>query len=220
MGGARRRSDRGRRERTAVSHRDRRRDAGRAKRSGRTSAGRRLSPASFGAVPRRARQGFGQWNSSRLNVRTARINASRRNMVTSRSRSHLRYGGRSRNHRGLWTGRLGQGIARSSTARLICSRSGPASPLVSGTCVSATRSATRGEAPSGPIRQRGVHTALLRHRLRLAAQAGAELVISGAAYGSASHRNQQRLGLQLAYVESTWARITGQHPVADRMKWR
>ena len=70
------------------------------------------------------------------------------------------------------------------------------------------------------FRQRGVHTALLRHRLRLAAQAGAELVISGAAYGSASHRNQQRLGLQLAYVESTWARITGQHPVADRMKWR
>lgn len=57
------------------------------------------------------------------------------------------------------------------------------------------------------FRRRGIHTALLRHRLALATQAGAELVLSGASYGSPSHRNQQRVGLQLAYVESTWARL-------------
>jgi GNAT superfamily N-acetyltransferase len=57
------------------------------------------------------------------------------------------------------------------------------------------------------FRRRGVHTALLTRRIALAADAGAEMVVSGASYGSASHRNQQRVGLQLAYVESTWRRV-------------
>jgi GNAT superfamily N-acetyltransferase len=56
------------------------------------------------------------------------------------------------------------------------------------------------------FRRRGVHTALLRHRLHLAHQLGAELVLSAANFGSGSFRNQQRLGLQLAYIEAGWRR--------------
>lgn len=53
-------------------------------------------------------------------------------------------------------------------------------------------------------RRRGIHTALLQHRLHAARQAGYELVVSGADFGSTSFRNQQRVGLRLAYVEATW----------------
>lgn len=54
------------------------------------------------------------------------------------------------------------------------------------------------------FRKRGFHTAMLRHRLHLAHQLGAELVSSGANLGSTSFRNQQRVGLQIAYIESGW----------------
>jgi GNAT superfamily N-acetyltransferase len=58
------------------------------------------------------------------------------------------------------------------------------------------------------FRRKGIHTALLRHRLHAASQPrhGYKLVISGADFGSQSFRNQQRLGLRLAYMESTWKR--------------
>lgn len=56
------------------------------------------------------------------------------------------------------------------------------------------------------FRRRGIHTALLGHRLYVASQLGYELVISGADFDSTSFRNQQRAGMHLAYVESTWTR--------------
>jgi GNAT superfamily N-acetyltransferase len=56
------------------------------------------------------------------------------------------------------------------------------------------------------FRNMGVHSALLRHRLHLAHQLGAELIGSGANVGSTSFRNQQRAGLQIAYIESGWRR--------------
>lgn len=56
------------------------------------------------------------------------------------------------------------------------------------------------------FRGRGCHAALLQHRLQAAQEAGCTLVIGAADFGSASFRNQQRVGLRLAYIESGWAR--------------
>jgi predicted N-acetyltransferase YhbS len=56
------------------------------------------------------------------------------------------------------------------------------------------------------FRKAGIHTALLRHRLHAAFNAGYELVISGADFGSTSFRNQQRVGLHLGYIETAWKR--------------
>lgn len=60
------------------------------------------------------------------------------------------------------------------------------------------------------FRNQGVHTALLRHRLHAASQTGCELVLSGADFDTPSFRNQQRLGLRLAYIEATWKRAGSQ----------
>jgi GNAT superfamily N-acetyltransferase len=54
------------------------------------------------------------------------------------------------------------------------------------------------------FRGQGIHTALLQHRLHVAYQLGYELVVSRAQFGSTSFRNQQRVGLRLAYIESRW----------------
>jgi GNAT superfamily N-acetyltransferase len=56
------------------------------------------------------------------------------------------------------------------------------------------------------FRNRGIHTALLRHRLHAAFTTGYELVISGAKFGSTSFHNQQRVGLRLGYIETAWRR--------------
>lgn len=56
------------------------------------------------------------------------------------------------------------------------------------------------------FRGRGCHLALLQHRLQVALDLKCELVIGAADFGSASFRNQQRVGLRLAYVESGWRR--------------
>ncbi len=56
------------------------------------------------------------------------------------------------------------------------------------------------------FRRRGIHMAMLRQRLHLAHQLGAELISSGASFGNASFRNQHRAGLQIAYIESAWSR--------------
>jgi ribosomal protein S18 acetylase RimI-like enzyme len=53
-------------------------------------------------------------------------------------------------------------------------------------------------------RNRGVQTALIACRIAHAAEAGAEVVCSGAAFGSASQRNLQRAGLQVAYTKAVW----------------
>lgn len=56
------------------------------------------------------------------------------------------------------------------------------------------------------FRRRGVHAALIGHRVELARDSGVDVVMCGARYGSPSFRNQQRAGLQIAYIESAWAR--------------
>jgi len=53
-------------------------------------------------------------------------------------------------------------------------------------------------------RNRGVQTALIARRIADAAAAGAVLVCSGATLGSASQRNLERAGLQLAYTKAVW----------------
>jgi hypothetical protein len=54
------------------------------------------------------------------------------------------------------------------------------------------------------FRNRGVHAALVAQRLADAAGAGCELVTGQADFLGASHRNQQRAGLQLAHVRQDW----------------
>ena len=56
------------------------------------------------------------------------------------------------------------------------------------------------------FRERGCHAALLHARLHAAHRLGCYAVGSGAAYNSASFRNQLRAGLQLAYIELSWKR--------------
>jgi len=56
------------------------------------------------------------------------------------------------------------------------------------------------------FRGRGCHLALVRHRLHQAHLLGHPIVKGAADFGSGSFRNQHRAGLQLAYIESAWAR--------------
>lgn len=53
-------------------------------------------------------------------------------------------------------------------------------------------------------RNRGVQAALLRERLRVAADLGSELAVARCAVGSASERNLLRAGLSLAYLKQIW----------------
>lgn len=56
------------------------------------------------------------------------------------------------------------------------------------------------------FRARGLQSALLRHRAAAAAQAGAELTHSHAAFGSTSHRNMERIGLRVLHTRAIWTR--------------
>ena len=53
------------------------------------------------------------------------------------------------------------------------------------------------------FRRRGVHTALIQARLQAAVQAGCEFATAGTQPGSASQRNYQRLGFEVAYTKLT-----------------
>lgn len=55
-----------------------------------------------------------------------------------------------------------------------------------------------------PFRRRGCQTALLHARLHAAHRLGCSIVVSGGAFGSTSLRNQERVGLRIAYIETTW----------------
>ena len=57
------------------------------------------------------------------------------------------------------------------------------------------------------FRGRGCHAALIAHRSAGAHARGARLIVSGAEFGSPSFRNQQRAGLRVAYLETTWAAV-------------
>ncbi len=54
------------------------------------------------------------------------------------------------------------------------------------------------------FRGRGLQAALLRRRIADAAAAGADLVFSGAAPLSTSHRNMERAGMRIQFVRSLW----------------
>ncbi len=53
----------------------------------------------------------------------------------------------------------------------------------------------------------GIHRALIARRLREANDAGCSLVTGQALFGSTSQRNQQREGLQIAHVATSWSDI-------------
>lgn len=53
----------------------------------------------------------------------------------------------------------------------------------------------------------GCQTALLRERMRLAAEAGCDLLIGNAAVGSVSQRNMEKAGLRLAYTRVLWTAL-------------
>ncbi len=56
------------------------------------------------------------------------------------------------------------------------------------------------------FRGRGLHTALLRLRMQLAAQAGCEVAVIVTQGGSSSQRNAERLGFRVAYSKATMIR--------------
>jgi hypothetical protein len=57
------------------------------------------------------------------------------------------------------------------------------------------------------FRRLGFQSALLRGRIRHAAESGADLVMSGATPYSTSHRNIERCGLRLQFMSSLWTPI-------------
>ncbi|MBV8840870.1 MAG: GNAT family N-acetyltransferase [Alphaproteobacteria bacterium] len=57
------------------------------------------------------------------------------------------------------------------------------------------------------LRGRGLQSALLAHRLRHAANEGAEFACSGASFLSTSHRNMVRAGMRLQFVRALWTAV-------------
>ena len=57
------------------------------------------------------------------------------------------------------------------------------------------------------FRGRGLQAALLAHRLRHAAEHGAEYACSGASFLSTSHRNMVRAGMTLQFVRAVWTPV-------------
>jgi len=57
------------------------------------------------------------------------------------------------------------------------------------------------------FRGHGCQTALLRSRLHIAADTGAEFAVSGAAFLSGSHRNMARAGMELQFVRAIWTAV-------------
>jgi GNAT superfamily N-acetyltransferase len=57
------------------------------------------------------------------------------------------------------------------------------------------------------LRGCGLHSALLAHRLRHAAEQGAAYVSSGATFLSGSHRNMARAGMTLQFVRAIWTAL-------------
>jgi hypothetical protein len=53
-----------------------------------------------------------------------------------------------------------------------------------------------------------VQTALIRHRMAVAAAEGADLVVGQTAVGSGSQRTMERCGLRVAYTKSVWTQAT------------
>jgi len=56
------------------------------------------------------------------------------------------------------------------------------------------------------MRNRGVQSAILAERLRIASRAGCDLAVIGASPGGTSQRNQERAGFRIAYTRATLIR--------------
>ncbi|MFJ5770499.1 GNAT family N-acetyltransferase [Psychrobacillus sp. NPDC093180] len=56
-------------------------------------------------------------------------------------------------------------------------------------------------------RGRGVQSTLIQKRIQDAFEKGAKNITSEAAFGSASHRNMERVGLKLAYTKALWSKF-------------
>jgi hypothetical protein len=54
-----------------------------------------------------------------------------------------------------------------------------------------------------------LQAALLARRIAEARKAGADIVCSGAAYLSTSHRNMERAGLRILFNSATWTELSG-----------
>jgi GNAT superfamily N-acetyltransferase len=80
-------------------------------------------------------------------------------------------------------------------------------PAASGVLHVADRVAYLADAATRPqLRNRGAHTALLQHRLKLAEEAGCDVAWSAAAFPSTSFRNMRRAGMSLVANVSVWER--------------
>jgi ribosomal protein S18 acetylase RimI-like enzyme len=57
------------------------------------------------------------------------------------------------------------------------------------------------------FRRRGLHSALLRRRLRDASAGGVDFVCAGADFLSASHRDMERVGMRTLFLRSIWTQL-------------
>jgi hypothetical protein len=57
------------------------------------------------------------------------------------------------------------------------------------------------------FRRRGLHSALLHRRITDAKLSGVDLIISGAEFLSASHRNMERIGMRLMFMRAIWSSL-------------
>ncbi len=69
--------------------------------------------------------------------------------------------------------------------------------------MSGTESATSPMPPAIQKRAR-LHAGLLARRIAEAGQAGADIVCSGAAYLSTTHRNMERAGMRILFNRAIW----------------
>ncbi|ALC87458.1 hypothetical protein AM499_17795 [Bacillus sp. FJAT-22090] len=56
-------------------------------------------------------------------------------------------------------------------------------------------------------RRKGVQAALLHKRIQVAMEKGAKYIVSETSFGTASHRNMERVGMKLAYTKALWSKF-------------
>lgn len=56
-------------------------------------------------------------------------------------------------------------------------------------------------------RNRGLHTALLQARIELAKELNCRMIVAQCAYGSASHRNMEKVGMRMGMTRATWTKL-------------
>jgi hypothetical protein len=83
-----------------------------------------------------------------------------------------------------------------------------ARPAAAATLYVKDRVAYLADATTDPaFRRRGLQLALLRRRMRDAAQSGVDFIFSGAEPFSTSHRNMERIGMRLQFIRTRWTAV-------------